>query len=230
MANLLVSDAIDGLQRAYPKITDAMALPLFKEVYIEVLALCQVEEGTEDKNLTDGTREYELTYDPQILKVRAVYYIESATSATKLTPVSSDWMDDNISQWRTTTNTGTPARFYIDYPTSAALTTQGKAVIGLDPIPDTTTSGGYPIIRIFGPEYEEPAATTDIPQAFPNVRVFIEGMKRNWAMDRDPKMYPLFKKTFEDELTKAQNFINSQIEDLDSPKFAPAWMRNTAVQ
>ena len=229
MANILWSAVIDGAQSTYPQLSDTQALRLAKEVLVEVLTLCQVEGGTEDKNLTDGTREYELTYDPQILNIRAVYYIDSATTRTKLTPVSTDWMDRHVTGWREDTDTGTPARFYIDAPTSAALATEGKMVIGLDPIPDTTTSVGYPIIRIYGTEYEEPSATSDVPSAFPNVRVFIEGIKKNYAMDRDPERYPLFKRTFEDELTKAVSFINSQVEDLDSPIITPRWMNSKRV-
>lgn len=230
MANILVSGVIDSFQRTYPKVTDADALTLFKEVYVEVLAICQAEGGTESKNLTDGTREYELTYDPLLLNIREVYYIDSATTRKKLVPVSTDWMDENVSGWRVDTTTGTPSRYYIDAPTSASLTTEGKMVIGLDPIPDTTTSGGYPIITMFGSEYEEPSATSDIPSIFPNVRVFIEGMKRNYASDRGTtEEYLRFSDAFERELTKAQGFINQQIEDLDSPRIVPTWMRNVRV-
>lgn len=225
MANFLASDAIDGAQRTYPQISDTVGLVLYKEVLIEVLSRMQVEHGSEDKNLTDGTREYEVTYDPQIIGDIVVYYLTDADSATRLTPVSQDWMDANVDNWRVTTDTGTPTRFYYGAPTSAALTTQGKVVIGLDPIPDTTTTGGYPIVRIYGVEYEEPSATSDIPQAVPNIRVFIEGIKRNWAMDRDPANYPLFKSTFEDELAKAQFIDQSKLKGFNSPIIEGDWMR-----
>ena len=230
MANLLASDVIDGAQRTYPKLTDTDGLVLYKEVLQEVLSFLQIEQGTEDHNLTDGTREYELTYDPQIIGDIVVYYISDSSTAVRLTPVSTDWMDDHVDQWRTTTDTGTPNKFYIDSPTSAALTTQGKIVIGLDPIPDTTTSAGYPIIRIYGVEYEEPSATSDVPQSIPNVRVLIEGIKRNYAMDRDPERYPLFNKTFRDELAKAQGLINRQLKGLNAPIIVGDWMTNTSVQ
>ena len=229
MANILVSGVVASAQRAYPYLTDADALILYKEVLLEVLALLQIEGGTEDKSLTDGTREYELTYDPQILSIRAAYYITDATTAVKLTPVTTDWMDRNVTQWRYTTDTGTPDKFYVDNPTSAVLTTQGKIVLGLDPIPDTTTGVTYPFVRIYGPEYEEPAATSDVPQSIPNVRVLIEGIKRNYAMDRNVEKYQLYSHTFENELVRCKAMIDAQIEDLDEPQIIGNWMRNTPL-
>lgn len=229
MANLLWSNVIDGAQRAYPMLSDADGLVLAKEVLIEVLASMQVETGEEDVNITDGTREYELAYDPQIIGDVVVYYRTAVDAATRLTPVSVDWMDGFRDNWRTTADTGTPSMFYLRAPTSAALTTQGKLVIGLDPIPDTTTAAGYPKLTIYGVEYEEPLATSDVPQAIPNVRVLIEGIKRNYAMDRDPAKYQLYKSTFEDELAKCQSLINRQAKDLDAPIVYPTWMNTTKI-
>src|SRR3990167_2985561 len=226
MANLLASNVIDSFQRTYPQCNDTDGLVLYTEVLLEVLALLGIEGGTEDKTLTDGTREYELAYDPQILSARAVYYITDASTAVKLTPVTTDWMDRNSSQWRFTTETGTPDKFYIDAPTSAVLTTQGKLVIGLDPIPDTTTGVTYPYIRIYGPEFEAPAATSDVPQAIANVRVLIEGMKRNYASDRDTtETWLRYSDAFGRELSKAKALIDNQIEDINEPQVIPQWMK-----
>ena len=225
MANLLASNVIASAQRAFPYLTDADGLTLYKEVLLEVLGLLQIEGGTEDVTLTSGTREYEMVYNPQILSVRAAYYITAANTAVKLTGVTTDWMDRNVTQWRFTTDTGTPDKFYIDSPTSAALTTQGKIVIGFDPIPNTTTDT-YPYVRIYGPEYEEPAATSDVPQSIPNVRVLIEGIKRNYAMDRNAEKYQLYSHTFENELLRCKALIDAQIEDLDEPQIIGNWMRS----
>ena len=224
MANILVSDVIDSAQRAFPKMTDADALKIYKSVFIEVLAHLQIEGGSDDENLTSGTREYELTYDPQIIGNIVVYYLTAAATATKLTPVTEDWMDENISEWRVTTDTGTPSRFYIGSPTSASLSTQGKQVIGLDPIPDTTTTGGYPIVRIYGTEYEEPAATSDVPQSIPLTSVLSDGIKRDYAKDRARHLYPGFKSDFEDSLAECQRLILNQIKGLDAPVIRPVWM------
>ena len=230
MANYLASDIISGFRRAYPQVSATVdGLVLYKEALMEVLALLQVDEGTEDFNLTDGTREYEKVYNPEITSIRAAYYITDASTAVKLTAVDTDWMDENVSTWRYTTDTGTPDKFYVAYPTSAALTTQGKTVIGLDPIPDTTTSGGYPIVRIYGPEYEEPSTTSDVPQAITHPRVLIECMKKNYASDRDStENWMRFRDAFGYELDLCRNNIANAVEDLYD-QAAPTWMKNSVL-
>ena len=225
-----VQNCLDAFHRRYPGLTAAEKLTYFLEVYREVLDTCKIEEDLQQENLTDGTREYELSYDPILTNIKAVYYVESATSATKLTPVTEDWMDANIDQWRTTTDTGTPSVFYVRWPDSSGVTTEGKLVIGLNPIPDTTTSAGYPILNIYGTEHQILAATDKIPSAFPNIRVFVEGMKRNYASDRDQASYQFFKYTFEHELHKVQAFLSNQVEDLDNDRIVPKWMRSVAVE
>jgi hypothetical protein len=229
MANILASGVISSFQRTYPQVSDTDALTIYTEVLLEVLGHLQIEGGTEDVTLTSGTREYELIYNPQILSVRAAYYITGANAATKLTPVTTDWMDRNISQWRYTTDTSVPDKFYIDSPTSSALTTQGKIVIGFDGIPPTTTDT-YPYVRIYGPEFEAPAATSDVPQSIPNVRVLIEGMKRNYASDRDTtENWQRFTQAFGAELAKCKSLIDAQIEDTDEPQIIPVWMSATKL-
>ena len=225
-----VQNALDGFSEAYTSVTAARQLVIFLQVYREIMNFLGIEEDLQQENLTDGTREYELSYDPILTQIKAVYYVESATSAVRLTPVSVDWMDDHVDQWRTTTETGTPDKFYIRYPDSSGVTTEGKFVVGLDPIPDTTTSGGYPILNLYGTEYQILAATDKIPAFFPSVSVFVEGMKRDYASNRDQEKYEFFKRNFEHELHKCHAYLNNQIEDLDSSRIVPVWMNTTPVE
>ena len=230
MANKLCSDIIAGFRRTYPQVSATVdGLTLYQEALLEVLALLQIEEGSEDFNLTDGTREYEKVYNPDLFSIRAAYYITDASTAVKLKAVDTDWMDENISVWRYTTDTGTPDKFYVGSPTSAALTTQGKIVLGLDPIPDTTTTGGYPIVRIYGPEYEEPAVTSDVPQSITHPRVLIECMKKNYASDRDStENWQRFRDAFGYELAQCRDIISGQVEDL-LDQSVPTWMKNSIL-
>ncbi len=216
---------------AYPGVADAEMLKYYKEILWEILVLADVEKNSATEDLTDGTREYELSYDPIFASIDMVYYRSSSTSATKLTPVSVDWMDKHAqADWRTTTNTGTPDKFYIDAPTSSSLTTEGKIVIGLDPIPDTGTSSGFPIIKIYGTEFEEPSLTSDVPAMFQSIRVLIEGCKKLYAADRDPEKVLIWQSLYSNELHKTLSFINQQVSELDSPRIEMKWMRNIRVQ
>ena len=228
--NYTAQDVIDGVQSAYPGVPDAKVLEYYKEILWEVLVLADVEKNSASKDLTDGTREYELSYDPILTSIDMVYYRSSATEAKQLTPVSVEWMDKNAKQdWRTTVETGTPDKFYVDAPTSSSLTTEGKIVIGLDPIPDTTTDTGYPIVVLYGTEFEEPSPTSDVPAMFQSIRVFIEGCKKLYASDRDPEKVAIWQSLYQNELHKTLMFLNQQVSELDAPRIVPRWMRNIKV-
>lgn len=229
MATFTVQNVLDDFAEAYPGVTAARQLVIFLQVYREVSNFLHIEKDVQQENLTSGTREYELSYDPLLVNIDAVYYVDSSTTATKLAAVSEDWMDAHIEDWRTTTDTGTPDKFYVRWPDSAGVTTEGKLVIGLDPIPDTTTSAGYPILNIYGSDFTTLAATDKIPSAFPNIRVLVEGMKRVYAANRDQSAYEFYKTNFEHELGKMQAFLNNQVSDVPT-QVVPEWMSTTAVE
>ena len=103
-----VQDCIDGLHVTYPQAQDAQALLYFQQIHREVCSQAQIELDSETITLTDGTREYALSATDKMTQVRAAYYRKTATATTKLTPVSTDWMDRNVKTWRTTTDTDEP--------------------------------------------------------------------------------------------------------------------------
>ena len=229
--NYTVQDVVDRAQVAYPGVPDAEMLKHYKETLWEILVMADVEKNSATEDLTDGTREYELSYDPFFSSIDMVYYRSSAVSAKKLTPVSVEWMDKHAqADWRTTTDTGTPDKFYIDAPTSSSLTTEGKIVIGLDPIPDTTTSSGFPIVKIYGTEFEEPSLTSKVPAMFQSIRVLIEGCKKLVASDSYPDHVVAWQSLYENELHKTLSFINQQVSELDAPRLVGRWMQNIRVE
>ena len=223
-----VQNVLDDFVEAYPSVTAARQLVLFLRVYREVLDACGIEEDLQQENLTDGTREYELSYDPIFTRIRAVYYAASSTSSTILPAVSVDYMDRQVDQWRTTTDTGTPDKYYIRWPDSSGVTTEGKLVIGLDPIPDTTTSSGYPILNIYGTEYTILAATDKVPSAFPTMQVFVEGMKAKYSANRDHEKHDFYQRNFERELHLTKCFL-SELTGVPTT-FVPDWMSTTKVE
>ena len=158
-------------------------------------------------------------------QVRAAYYRKSATETTKLTPVSTDWMDMYVKTWRATTETGTPTKFYVE-----AVETSGEVRVGLDPVPDTTTSGGYPVVVLYGTTYQAMLANENVPSIIPSIRVYVEGMKKLYASDRDPERVAIWDELYRRELHSTLASIDNTIEDLDSPRVVPRWMRNAKVQ
>lgn len=208
-----VQDTIDGLHVSYPQVSDAQALIYFRQVHREVLDAAQIENGEEEIALTQGQREYTVT----TTTVRAAYYYRSATDVKKLTPTSTDWLDENAPTWRADNEQGEPTHFYVE---------DGK--LGLHPVPDETTAT-YPKVTLYGTTYSALVAEDDIPIAIPTVRVYVEGMKRLYASDRDPSRFQDWDAIYQSELHKALAHINATIEDL-SPQITPAWMRNTPVE
>jgi hypothetical protein len=214
-----VQDCIDGLHVSYPQVDDTQALIYFRQVHRDLLANAQIETGEELLDLTAGQREYALDQTDKIVVVRAAYFIKSAQDATKLTPVSTDWLDTYDPTWRTSTQQGRPQRFYIE---------DGK--VGLDPVPDTTTAAGFPQVALYGTTYQALVTTDEVPDIVPTVRVYVEGMKRLYASDRDPALFAQWDAIYQSELHKALAYINGQVEDLESPRLVPAWMKNRRIE
>lgn len=210
---MTVQDTIDGLHVSYPQCSDAQALIYFRQVHREILNAAQIENGEEDVALTAGQREYAITSTT----VRAAYYYRSAADVTKLAPTSTDWLDGNVPTWRADQEQGEPTHFYIE---------DGK--IGLHPVPDQTTAT-YPKVTVFGTTYSALVAEDPLPVALPSIRVYVEGMKRLYASDRDPARFNDWDAIYQSELHKALAHINSTIEGLEAPRLTPAWMRNTPI-
>lgn len=213
---MTVQDTIDGLRVAYPQIEEAQALIYFRQVHREILAQAQIETKEQQIDLTQGQREYALD---QIAVVRAAYLVKSASDIKMLTPTSTDWLEEHRPIWRATQEQGEPTHFYIE-----------DGNIGLDPNPDTTTTAGFPKLLVYGTDNQALIITDDIPVAIPSIRVYIEGMKRLYASDRDPARFDQWDKTYQNELHKTLATINATTEDLDAPRLVPAWMKNVRVE
>lgn len=220
-----VQDCIDGLHVTYPQVQDDQALLYFQQIHHEICNQAQIELDSETHDLVAGTREYALNSTDIMTQVRAAYYRKSATEKTKLVPVSTDWMDGNVPTWRYETATGEPLRFYVE-----AVESNGEVRVGLDPIPDTTTSGGFPVVSLYGTTFQAMLATENVPTIVSSIRVYIEGMKKLYSSDRDPDRFAIWDELYQRELHNTLAYINNTIEDLDSPRVVPRWMKNTKVQ
>lgn len=154
--------------------------------------------------------------------------VSAVDSATTLS-LNSDIMTSAEAYIITSPTTGRPIYFYVEATDSSSQTTAGQVIVGFDPIPDTTKSGAYPIVRLYGSIYQILLEQEEIPAIIPSIRVYVEGMKMLWAADRDPERLPLWERMYEKELHKCLVYIDSTIEDLD-PIINPDWMHNRKVQ
>ncbi|HXH59880.1 MAG TPA: hypothetical protein VNI20_00830 [Fimbriimonadaceae bacterium] len=223
---MTVQDCIDGLHVTYPQVADALALTYFQQIHREIVALAQIETDSEDVPLVAGQREYALNATDKVVSVRAAYTMKSATDVARLAPTSTDWLDENRPTWREDQQTGDPVRFYIEGVDAGG----GEVHLGLDPIPAQSAVAGYPKVVIFGTTYQALVAADPIPGIVPSIRVYVEGMKRLYASDRDPSRVDQWDALYRTELQRTLASINGSTEDLDAPRIVPAWMRNRRVE
>lgn len=97
---------------------------------------------SEDINLTAGTGEY-ATADELIARIWTARYVRSASTGDSKRLIHTDRtkLDLEFGDWRGADN-GDPDYFYIGSSSAGALR------VGVWPFPDTTTSGGYPVLRL----------------------------------------------------------------------------------
>ena len=228
MALHTFADAINGAGVTYPELSNNpdQGLVYCKQIWRKIIAAAQIEAQEETiSTLADGTREYSLdTATQPIDVVRDVYYITSADEAKKLQASSTDWMDKYAqADWRTTTETGTPIRYYIE------AKDDGTVKIGLDPIPDTDVTGGFPKVVLYGSSYRVVTTATDVPGIIADIRVLINGIKMLHAEDKDPVRLPLWAELYQQYLDETLMHINAMQEDSDAPKIECSFIENPVV-
>jgi hypothetical protein len=143
---IAVTTLITRIKDHVPSITTAVALELINEAYREITDAFTTSAQASDEITTvaDGTREYDL--DDDIGKILRVEWHQSASDIRQLVSTNVDDMDKNTPDWRNTTSTGKPSRFFVRSVESTRTTVRK---IGFDPIPDTDVSGGYPKAVIY---------------------------------------------------------------------------------
>jgi hypothetical protein len=153
-----VTTVIAACQQILPRLTSTRAQAHFHTAHKELLDEAQIRNLPITVSLTDGTREYDWA-EGNLKAWDAVYY-ESATVFHHLTQVSEDELDLYKENWRAAAAEGKPLYFYI---TSAQDTDTAKKVVGFYPIPDTTTSSGYPKVIVEATVFAELTASETLP-------------------------------------------------------------------
>lgn len=185
---ILYSDVIDQAQVAYPDLTNEKGLVYAQQVLDELVAeIPGIRDTVETSiSLTAGTREYALGTTYVARRIHTASYIESATSRKRLELVTKSELDVRVPDWLQMTDSSERGAPIYCYFTDAANAADAKSTrkIGFHPIPDTTTSSGYPIAELRVSTVKTVAAADDIPAAFHHGRVFTAGIKFKYAQDR----------------------------------------------
>lgn len=176
----LVQTVVTRLRRAYPDITEAVALELVNEVHQELCLDLPLIVTTEDITLTAGTREYAL--NENTLRVWAAEYVTSAADGARTSLLETDLsLLYKISpNWRAG-GRGTPTRFYISRSST-------DYVVGIDPNPASSTSGGYPIVRLHVSRRASDLLIGDsFPKGILKLDLYLSGAAYKWCAERSIK-------------------------------------------
>ena len=170
---ITVPVCIDKLQDIYNDVSDTEGLLLFNSAHAEIGRQVKLypDEAVDLASLVAGTRGY--AYSEDILHVWAAAYYTSASSYTALIQTSPDELDAMTNgEWRGESN-GTPTHWYDEGPN-----------IGLYPIPDTTTSGGYPLVRLYCQKRRVLTTGDSLPGMIGEATPWVDYMAYLWAERR----------------------------------------------
>jgi hypothetical protein len=170
-----------------------VALEYINEVHADLLRQLPLVTATEDLSVTSGTQEYAI--NEATVRIVAAEWVTSATERRSLVVTDYDYLNSEEPNWRRR-SAGTPSRVYLwrsatDY------------VVGIDPKPNTTTSGGYPVLRLHATRVGTLTATGSLPKGIINKDVYAYGAMLRFAMDN--RTYadevPTLKALFEEAVT-----------------------------
>ena len=139
------TDILTRFSQHYADCDATLAGQLFDEAHRQILNELEARNGTIVIPLTAGTREYALS--GTVSKIWEAYYQESATESTwtKLAPTSIQQLADR-GAWRANAPQGCSTEYYISTTVTGNTSTN---VIGFNPIPTVTASGGYPNVTLY---------------------------------------------------------------------------------
>jgi len=131
-----VTNLYTAAQTHFPDIPQAVFLSLLNDVHQEIIENVRLTPDVAvTVNLTAGQQEYALP--DTVLRIWEAAYMSEAGDYQKLEQTNVDWLDYNAPTWR-------------NYPPSTPYRVYDRGGnIGFVPAPDTSTSGGYPIVTLY---------------------------------------------------------------------------------
>lgn len=196
-----VANVIASLRRRIPTITPDDALEYINRVHEDLSAMLPLRQDTEDVSLTDGTREYSL--DEDIVQIWDAEYRTSATEGHQMKQTSVPDLVLDRAAWRLAVD-GKPFEYYIWGNTT------GK-VVGFFPTPETTTTSGYPIVRLYVSRRNTLTLSDSLPQTILNKQVYVEGAAWYYCADFKPDMESFYDRRYQEHKIRLKRFYYSQM-------------------
>jgi hypothetical protein len=204
MALTTLQNVIDRAQARHQSIDSAEALEFAEEVYREFLSKTELGRKAYDISLTAGTREYPL--NAAISTIHQVDYVSASGEAKQLDHTDVNQLEAFDPGFLSKGKQSTPTHYYIEFEEDAGI----KAKLNLYPIPDTTTSSGFPKITVFGTAIPTFTVATLLPERLSTPDVFVDGILAKWAKlykDSDyQEMQARYDESMNQAIADARNF------------------------
>lgn len=197
-----VASIISAAKRRYPDMSDTIAVELLNTVRGYVMSELQLRRTTLSVSLTSGAQEYALSQTAYI--VNQVRYTRSATTGDfkVLSALSLPELDAVTPDWRKTAQ-AEPSAFYLVSGTTGST-------IGLDRPAPTTTSAGYPVLSIDVNQTNTLTSGDTIYDDLPNPKLYVYGIRREYAEDTDNANVAGWDELFNRELNRAKTYLDKK--------------------
>jgi hypothetical protein len=193
----------------YTDCSEATAQTLFNEAYKHVLMNIKCRTAEVILTVTAGTREYTLAEVNQ--QVNFAYWEPSTdlASSWQLQECNLDSLSIVEPGWQSSGgSTSQPTRYY----TTNVSNSDGAIIkIGLDPIPSTTSSGGYPRVRLNVTQYSTLTASETVPEGLLDDNVYLFYMAWRWAIRQDREQMNMWKDAYRESLAENQVFFQKRL-------------------
>lgn len=218
MASVLVSSIITEFRYTFPDCDATLALTLFNRVHGDLLEMLPLKVTQEDITLTAADYEYSL--NERTLKIWSADYLRSATDVKRLIEVDYERYNRETPNWRVSPQ-GEPSQYSI---------WRSGVTLGLYcyPVPQTTTSGGYPIIRLDVSRTEELLSSEYTPVGLGSADIYFTGMCKRYARIRKRDEYKFWSEQFTEELKRERDTWDSRAVQTP-PSVTPSWLPRSYV-
>lgn len=218
MALTTFQEVIDRARETHASLPEAKALVYAEEVYRELVAQTEIGRQQVSLSLVAGTRDYALPAGVVNI-IRAVYHSE-VDNYFEIYPKSEEVIEELRQSYRVGNESGDPQYFALIHVQDTGI----KPRIRFEPIPDTTTSSGYPVVKlevnVIASVFD---ANTTIPELVPNPDVFVDGILAKYSKILLPKEYEMYRDRYQVSLDRTITFlkdVSKEEPDMIRPSYA----------
>lgn len=218
-----LADAITKAQQTYPQLSTARAIVFANVIHNRILTRLNLRGTTKSVSLTSGTKDYALGAETS--RIFTAFYRTSATAVYQLEPTSQERLDLERPLWRESTDTGSPTQ-YLVRPIKNGSGTGDALMVTLVDTPDTTTSGGYPLLEMWVTDSTAFAATSDdLPGALIDEMVYANGIRMLWAEGNDQAGCAFYEQRYNSDMDRCLSWLHNVTLN-DPPVMRHSFMTN----